>query len=258
MGRKCCLGVSHAATTTDQRNSNQFFWITARSSNNDVLSPASSCAWRRALLKRWNRQQTNSPAVKFPASKVLLVSAMPLARMGLEKAKRRGVMSMEAFAHRRGDLHALENFRKRQERKIILTAQAKRAHRKLMKQEGFEPGKRVRQTKEADLPKEGVLDRGMAHASEKSGGVEVAPKAPTASMPSKHHKERLVEKAPQNRSACDDRQRRNELEQIRSERIRTRRRRSQVLSQRSRKGQPIMKNIVQDILHRLEMGKEDA
>jgi hypothetical protein len=50
------------------------------------------------------------------------------------------VLSVEQFAHRKGVTKAIQSFRKRKEKKHLRTATALRSYKKVMKQEGYEPG----------------------------------------------------------------------------------------------------------------------
>ena len=144
--------------------------------------------------------------------------------------RRRQAMSVESFAHRKGVTKAIQSFRERKERKFVHTAKNLRAYRKVMKREGFEPG------------------RG---ASRKRGEEVVGKRVKSNPL------EKVQKKAEERKQDVEAKQKAKEQGEIdRQRKLEERKKRTVKLRQRTKKGQPVMKNIVHDILHKLE--KEDA
>jgi hypothetical protein len=165
------------------------------------------------------------------------------------------VLSVEQFAHRKGVTKAIQSFRKRKEKKQLRTATALRSYKKVMRQEGYEPGqgasrKRVDGTEES---------REATQPSASVAGAEASPSH--TEKPARRQKSNPFQKSIQK---ADDRKKniqqaqedRESRESERNGKLRERKHRHQLLTKRTRKGQPIMKNVVEDILSKLQKEQE--
>ena len=185
--------------------------------------------------------------------------------------QRRVVMSVDDFAHRKGVTKALQGFRERKEKKRVATAKALRSYSKVMRQEGYEPGKGASRKRKAESSRDN--DDNKQESSQAAAADSTAKKPgdgnrkdnnnnnnkhpSTATFRSKRQRSHIFQKsqaqAEQRKLAfqkdAEDRIRR---EAERQQKLSERRYRSKKLRQRTRRGQPVMKNIVDDILHKLE------
>lgn len=149
-----------------------------------------------------------------------------------EPKRRTAVVALDNFAHRKGVKKALDEFRERKEKKRVETAKALRIYQKVMKQEGYEPGRGASRKRGAEEPEKEakkkrthMFQKPVQQAEERKKGIE----------------ESQIEKG------------KNEKE--RKHRLRERRQRTKMLTQRTKNGQPVMKNMVHDILNKLERQK---
>lgn len=155
-----------------------------------------------------------------------------------EDSKRRtAVVALDNFAHRKGVKKALDDFRERKEKKRVETAKALRSYQKVMKQEGYEPGRGASRKRGAD--------------------------AEASAMESKKKRTHMFQKPLQQaeerkKGATENKIEKEKSEKERKKRLRERRQRTRMLSQRTKHGQPVMKNLVHDILHKLERQKQQV
>jgi hypothetical protein len=228
-------------------------------------------------------------------------------------ANKNVVLSVEAFARRSegADRAAIEGYRRRREGRRVRTAQQLRSYHKLMKKQGYEPGKGAsrKRPREADDgsdtlavtdfdhdrgddgndangTKRGQEDRTSNNASgnikpmsvhqmtsmvrcEDGDNDEGGPGPSTSKTtpfqgrdeggrrrprkPKSDPNAKSLRRAELRREEREaEQERRREQERIRAQKLRERRHRSIKLGQRTKKGQPIMKNVVHDILRKLE------
>ena len=151
--------------------------------------------------------------------------------------RRRAGTAIEDFAHRKGVTRAIQDFRKRKDKKRTETAKALRHYKKTMKQEGYEPG-RGASRKRTD-------DNNNSNSNDK--------KKPKKANPFQKLLAKAEERKQQVRQAEADRE---AGEKERLKKIKERRKRSKQLRQRTNKGQPVMKHVIHDILRKLEREKE--
>lgn len=144
-------------------------------------------------------------------------------------------ISLENFGQRKGQVRALEEFRVRKEKKRVETAKALRKYKKAMKKEGLDAGrgasrKRVeKEPNEADA-KEGTERRKKSNPFQKS--KDLAAKK----------KESIIQRQKDKEQNEKDRQKR----------LRERKNQTRLLSKRSKRGQPIMKHTVNNMLIKLQ------
>lgn len=152
-----------------------------------------------------------------------------------EPKRRTAVVAIDNFAHRKGVKKALDDFRERKEKKRVGTAIALRSYQKVMKQEGYEAG------------------RGASRKRGSPEGEKEVKKQRT------HMFQKPVQQAEERKKGVEDiKVQKEKGEKERKKCFRERRQRTKMLSQRTKKGQPVMKNIVNDILHKLERQKEQS
>jgi hypothetical protein len=149
-------------------------------------------------------------------------------------------ISLEAFVHRKGQVRALEEFKYRKQHKKIETAKALRSYRKVMKQQGYEAG-------------QGASRKRMEESTaENTAKEEDAPKEYK-----KRHKMNPFEKPAkraeeQKRMAETHKEKKETGEKERQKCLKERKRRTKLLSKRTKRGQPIMKHMMDNLLEKLE------
>jgi hypothetical protein len=150
-----------------------------------------------------------------------------------EPKRRTAVVALDNFAHRKGVKKALDDFRERKEKKRVETAMALRSYQKVMKQEGYEPG------------------RGASRKRGAEGTESETKKRRT------HMFQKPVQQAEERKKWIEEIQITKEKSgKERKNRLRERRQRTKMLTQRTKHGQPVMKNMVHDILNKLERQKD--
>jgi hypothetical protein len=196
------------------------------------------------------------------------------------KMMKRGVVGIERFAHQKGVVKALHDFRERKEKKRLETAKSLRTYRKAMKKEGFEPGTGAsRKRKQQDQPNEdgkdsnNNSDAGVASNAIDERTVDVDWKKSPHKKPklnnnnNNNNKQISPERQQQRKKKVDPavlaaeraaqlQERQLQEQKERGRALRRRRQRHDRLSARTSKGQPIMKNIVHDILDKLQKEKK--
>ena len=166
------------------------------------------------------------------------------------------VLGVEAFAHRKGVTKGLHSFRERQEKKRVQTATALRAYKKVMKQEGYQPGQGASRKRREELPADKTND--TTHNSQQEQKHE------------QHHhnnnnnnnnrKERKQRTHLFQKAVHQSQERQQKVEQSQQDRVVNEKERIKKLKQRSfrtklhcqrtKKGQPVMNNLVQDVSNR--------
>jgi hypothetical protein len=168
------------------------------------------------------------------------------------------VLSVEQFAHRKGVTKAIQSFRKRKEKKQLRTATALRSYKKVMKQEGYEPGqgasrKRVEGTEESTEATQPSASAASVAGAEASSPLTEKPARRQKSNPFQKSIQKADDRKKNIQQAQEDRESR---ESERNGKLRERKHRHKLLTKRTRKGQPIMKNVVEDILSKLQREQE--
>ncbi|GAX22927.1 hypothetical protein FisN_24Lh216 [Fistulifera solaris] len=150
-----------------------------------------------------------------------------------EPKRRTAVVALDNFAHRKGVKKALDEFRERQEKKRVETAKALRSYQKVMKQEGYEPGRGASRKRGAEVTELETKKRRT------------------------HMFQKPVQQAEERKKGIEESQiAKEKSEKERKNRLRERRQRTKMLTQRTKHGQPVMKNMVHDILNKLERQKD--
>lgn len=143
-------------------------------------------------------------------------------------------LGVEDFVHRKGVTRALHEFRRRKDQKFVHKAAALRNYKRVMKQEGYVPGKGARRKRD---------EEGSAVGEEAKG------KRQKRTDPLQKASQKAAQKQSEKASKQERIEQHKKQKQIR---LKERRQRTQRHKQRTQRGQPIMKNIVSDILEKLE------
>jgi hypothetical protein len=163
--------------------------------------------------------------------------------------RQHAVRSLESFAQRRGEVRALEEFHKRKELKRSETSKALRKYRKVMKQEGYEAGT-------------GASRKRLEKTDDEKITIEEEKKTEENNQQTPHNKrqksnpfKKSLEKAKQNKIHAQDHKERQEAnEKERQKRLQERKKQSKLMAKRTKKGQPIMKHMIDNILTKLTKG----
>jgi hypothetical protein len=166
-----------------------------------------------------------------------------------EPNTRRTVVSLEKFAHRnKADKFAIAAFRERKDKKRFQTSQALRSYKKVMRKEGYEAGTGASRKRPAEGGEAPVV-REKDELATVDGTRRRRPKM------NPFHKalQKAQEKKETIQQSITDKE---DREKDRTQKLKDRRYRTKVLSKRTKKGQPIMQNMVHDILAKLEKEKQ--
>ena len=187
--------------------------------------------------------------------------------------QRQRVMGLEAFAHQGGAGKALTQFRQRKQRKRQQTAVALRQYQKAMTAAGYKAGQGAsrkrrlegsdgdEESKEEDETADNNLERQNKH---QSGDTIHKPKEADATddttEPPRRKRHRKTnpykdleqQHAQRQKTKTTTSKTADEREKERQEKLRARRQRTHRLRQRTTRGQPVMKNLVHDILDKLQ------
>jgi len=175
--------------------------------------------------------------------------------------ERPAVLSVEQFAHRKGVTKGLLSFKDRREKKRVETAKALRSYQKVMKREGYEAGTGASRKRKGKEHHDGKHDDDIQERTEtdQSTTQEAAQAQSSETVAQKTKKPRtnrfqksVQQSAHRQRQQEQYRVQAEEREKEKQQAVRRRRQRHKLLTARTSKGQPVMKNIVQDILAKLQ------
>jgi len=167
-----------------------------------------------------------------------------------KERKARERISLDDFVHRKGQVRALEEFKYRKQRKQVETAKALRSYRKVMKQEGYEAGQGASRKRIEGISS----NKPQEHSDPEHTNND-------EDMPKKAHKRRQkmnpfqksVQKAEEKKVQTKEKQAQmKHNERQKAQKLRERKERTKLLSKRTKRGQPIMKHAVDNLLHKLE------
>jgi hypothetical protein len=187
-------------------------------------------------------------------------------KMPKEKSHRREVqehaaVSLESFAQRKGHVRALEEFHKRKQRKRMDTAMALRKYRKVMRQEGYDAGqgasrKRI-DTKGNEI--DDIREIGDAPAELDIENTNISEKT-QSHKPKKSNPFQKSLKLAKNRILQAEQQQTDRVarEKERQKKLQERKKLSKVMTKRTRKGQPVMKHRVENLLMKLQKQQEET
>lgn len=179
-----------------------------------------------------------------------------------------GVVSLTSFAQRKGQIRALEEFKKRKEHKRVETAKTLRRYRKVMKQEGMEAGRGASRKRrfEEDNNEEDASNEEEEKESQNETILDTRT-TPISEVDGKNsntinHKKKKQRTNPLTKSVMKAQQAKEhaalqahqeeEHEKERQQKLRQRKQQSKLLQKRTKRGQPIMKYMVDNLLHKLE------
>ena len=164
--------------------------------------------------------------------------------------KKDRIISLENFAIRKGQVRALEEFKYRKQRKRVETAKALKEYRKVMKQEGYDAGKGASRkrslyhTEQDDTEQDSEQQQQQQQQQQQAGNRK---------RPKSNPFYKSVQKAEKNKiRAIEQKDAKERRERQRDEKLKERKKRSRMLSKRTKKGQPIIKNMMDNILVKLE------
>jgi hypothetical protein len=168
---------------------------------------------------------------------------------GQQRRRVDGTVSMVNFAQRKGQTRAIKECKKRKEKKVFQTAKHLRRYRKAMKQEGYEAGTGASRKRVVEEPS-------SALSSSSSGKEETIPLA-EAEKKMRRPKANPFAKAQEQAEAKKNQVAQNILEKEtnekdREQKLKLRRKQTKLLSKRSKRGQPIIKNMVDNLLIKLQ------
>lgn len=151
-------------------------------------------------------------------------------------------ISLENFGQRKGQVRALAEFRNRKQRKRIETAKALRKYKKTMKSEGFDAGRGASRRRVGD--REGTRE---------SDGSEEIEKAVPARRQKTNPFQKSIDKAKLKKETAENMIKiREDNQKEKQRKLRERKQQSKLLARRTKRGQPIMKHAVGNILRKLE------
>ena len=159
-----------------------------------------------------------------------------------------GTVSMANFAQRKGQTRAIQECKKRKEKKVFQTAKHLRRYRKAMKQEGYEAGTGASRKRVGEEP---------ASSSSSVSGTELLSAEQPEKKQQRRPKANPFAKAQEQAKAKKDQVAQNIVdketnEKDREQKLKQRRKQTKLLSKRSRRGQPIIKNMVDNLLIKLQ------
>ena len=159
-----------------------------------------------------------------------------------------------------GPVKALQAFRKRKEKQKLHTAKELRQYKKVMQKSGYEPGTGAKRRRRDETPMEEEEDVAAAVTDPTTRTTQQPvtntmeqrdnnknmkkPKTSPTTAASKASKEAMT--------AERIRKEQKRHEQERHRKLAVRKKRTELLQQKTSRGQPVMKNLVHDILHKLQ------
>lgn len=179
-----------------------------------------------------------------------------------ERRAANSVISLTQFAHAksRGTRRAIENYKQKKQTKFNHNASLLREYRKAMKNEGYEAGKGAsRKRSLSDNDNNDDIDGNLNdQEAVKNDAVENINQSnqDKNERKKKRHKSDPLAKAKQKAKQSKIDQKEREEMRIKSKednqrKIKLKKERAKKLAKRTRKGQPIMKNVVGDLLKKI-------
>ncbi|KAL3914715.1 MAG: hypothetical protein SGARI_008352 [Bacillariaceae sp.] len=159
---------------------------------------------------------------------------------------KRVVTSLHQFAQKKGQVRALEEFRKRKEKKRVETAKALRIYQKVMRQEGMEAGK-------------GASRRRKQEEEKDDAGQNPPPSKEQRRRPHRSNPlQKSLQKAAATQEAREARQEQiQQNEHERQSKLKQRKKQTKLLQKRTKKGQPIIKHQMDNLLRKLQKQNEE-
>lgn len=181
--------------------------------------------------------------------------------------ERRKAAGIEAFTAQKGVTRSIQTYKHRKESKLAKKASLLREYHKVMKKEGLEAGrgKRKRDYMDNDDNTEQIETRqNERDENHQADAITVENEEEKDSMKKQVRKRKpkmnpltkALQKANERKAEQEQEQLRRQKEQAeRKTRMAHRKRTAKMLSQRTKKGQPVMKNVIADLLSRIEQKK---
>jgi hypothetical protein len=183
-----------------------------------------------------------------------------------QRRKMPSLLAGNAASAKTGPVKALQAFRKRQEKKKLHTAKELRKYKKVMQQHGYQPGtgaKRRRvdesQTEQAAAIHDGKMEeKDITALDERDDSNQEASSTAAQSSSTTSSKPQAVKE--KSTISAEDRlaKQKKRQQQERHRKLAARKQRTERLKQRTSRGQPVMKNLVHDILDKLQKKSSSA
>mmetsp|Transcript_20206 Transcript_20206/g.43916 ORF Transcript_20206/g.43916 Transcript_20206/m.43916 type:complete len:208 (+) Transcript_20206:184-807(+) len=174
------------------------------------------------------------------------------------KRRRQAAISLASFSSKKGHDRALQEFKKRKETKFNKNATLLRGYQKAMKQGGYDAGRgasRKRVDRDEDVDASETNDK----SNDKEDGLETTNKKPFA----KRHKSdplHQARKEAERRKAEEleavsqkEQRQQNEGQKTQNRKVRARK-----MMKRTKRGQPLMKNVIGDLLGKIKSDVGDG
>lgn len=166
------------------------------------------------------------------------------------KRRKQAAISLTKFSTKKGHDRALQEYKKRKETKFQKNATLLREYQKAMKKEGYDAGRgasRKRRSREEDRDDDVV---GEKEEVDETSNNELARKRKRQKADPLHHAKKEADRRRTERieaiSTLEVRQKEmNKREQERKVRAKKK-------MQRTRRGQPLIKNVIGDLLHKIK------
>jgi hypothetical protein len=158
-----------------------------------------------------------------------------------------GTVSMVNFAQRKGQTRAIKECKKRKDKKVLQTAKHLRRYHKVMKQEGYEAGTGASRKRVEEEPSVSV-SASSGKEETPSAEIEKKERRPKANPFAKAQEQAKARKEKFAQNILD----KETNEKDREQKLKQRRRQTKLLNKRSKRGQPIIKNMVDNLLIKLQ------
>eukprot|EP00553_Chaetoceros_curvisetus_P000488 CAMPEP_0204616150 /NCGR_PEP_ID=MMETSP0717-20131115/3461_1 /ASSEMBLY_ACC=CAM_ASM_000666 /TAXON_ID=230516 /ORGANISM="Chaetoceros curvisetus" /LENGTH=193 /DNA_ID=CAMNT_0051629287 /DNA_START=35 /DNA_END=616 /DNA_ORIENTATION=- len=169
-----------------------------------------------------------------------------------ERRTGNSVISLTQFAHSKakGTRRAIENYKRKKQNKFNHNANLLKGYRKAMKKEGYEAGKGgSRKRRLDDIPSNGDGARDNEESIDNNTNKEwkIKKKRKTdpfakARMKAEQNKQDELKKKQEHTEQLEQQKRKQQEKKMRTKK----------LAKRTRKGQPIMKNMIEDMLDKIK------
>lgn len=158
----------------------------------------------------------------------------------ISKERKKSSISLENFGQKKGHVRALSEFRNRKHKKRVETATRLRKYKKAMKSEGFQAGRGAsrRRWGESEAEEEKLTEQNDDNISRRRKTNPL---------------QKSIDKAEQKKKNVDAiKKSKDENEKEKRRKLRERKQQTKLLARRTKRGQPIMKHTVNNMLRKLE------
>ena len=166
------------------------------------------------------------------------------------KERKKRSISLVNFGQKKGHIRALEEFRYRKEQKRLETSKALRRYKKTMKHEGYEAGTGASRKRKAEAV---AVPSSLGEAATREEESEEQKQNGSNRRRKINPLNKAIEKAKEKKEEVERemKERENNLKE-KGKKIRERKQQTRLLARRTKRGQPIMKHTVQNLLKKLQ------